>query len=311
MDRTVPPNDPADGLRGRSARRPSRKAGLASGPLSVVIVALVLTVGAGTVISAGVGRSRANLSIWLPPVPPATADAHDPAAGAGAKPAVSSDAALPLNPASSSGPDSAGPGRHAAPGWVAAVAQSTRIPPIALRAYANATLSMESEQPSCHVGWTTLAAIGAVESGHGSHGGASLLNDGTTSIRILGPALDGRPGFAAIRATPQSTSWHGDPTWDHAVGPLQFLPSTWIRWAADGDGDGTADPNNINDAAVTAARYLCASGADLTGAAGWSAAVSSYNHSDQYVTDVLVAANGYAATSRSTTATTHPGAANG
>ena len=142
---------------------------------------------------------------------------------------------------------------------------------------------------------STLAAIGGIESGHGTHGGGVLREDGTTTDPILGPALDGRAGFAAIRATPESTAWHGDATWDHAVGPMQMLPSTWSRWRADGDGDGVDDPNDIDDAALGAARYLCASGADLTGATGWHDAVFSYNHSEQYVADVLGAANRYAA----------------
>src|SRR3546814_10762281 len=89
---------------------------------------------------------------------------------------------------------------------------------------------------------------------------SSDLSDGRSSRPILGPALDGRPGFAAIRSTPESATWHGDSTWDHAVGPLQFIPSTWSRWAADGDGDGASDPNDIDDAAYAAGRYLCADG---------------------------------------------------
>ena len=187
------------------------------------------------------------------------------------------------------------PGPRASAGWVAAVAHATGIPGVAVQAYADATLALAVERPTCRVGWTTLAALGGIESGHGTHGGAVLLADGRTSARILGPALDGRPGFAAIRATPESTAWHGDPTWDHAVGPLQFLPSTWEVWGADGDGDGVADPNDVDDAALAAARYLCAKASDLTGAEAWHAAVYSYNHSEQYVADALSAANRYAA----------------
>ena len=72
---------------------------------------------------------------------------------------------------------------------------------------------------------------------------------------------------------------HGDPEWDHAVGPLQFLPSTWETWGRDGDGDGTADPQDLDDAAAAAAAYLCGAGQDLTTGPGWSAAVYAYNHS--------------------------------
>jgi membrane-bound lytic murein transglycosylase B len=191
-------------------------------------------------------------------------------------------------------PQAVPPGPRASAGWVAAVAHATGIPAVALRAYADASLTVGVEQPGCRLGWSTLAALGGIESGHGTHGGGTLREDGTTTVPILGPALDGRPGFAAIRATAQSTAWHGDPTWDHAVGPLQMLPSTWLRWQADGDGNGTDDPNDIDDAALGAARYLCASGADLTRANGWHDAVFSYNHSEQYVADVLGAANRYA-----------------
>ncbi|HEX5333408.1 MAG TPA: murein transglycosylase [Cellulomonas sp.] len=186
---------------------------------------------------------------------------------------------------------------RASAGWIATVAHATGIPSVALRAYAEASLTVGVEQPGCRLGWSTLAAIGGIESGHGTHGGSALREDGTTNVPILGPALDGRPGFAAIRATPESTTWHGDPTWDHAVGPLQMLPSTWLRWRSDGDGDGSDDPNDIDDAALGAARYLCASGADVTGATAWHDAVFSYNHSEQYVADVLGAANRYAADS--------------
>jgi len=183
---------------------------------------------------------------------------------------------------------------RASAAWVASVSTATGIGAVALQAYADATVTLHADDPSCRLGWTTIAAIGWIESGHGTHGGARLLDDGRTDLPILGPALDGRDGFAAIPATPDSTAWHGDPVWDHAVGPLQFLPSTWRRWGADGDGDGAADPNDVDDAALAAGRYLCASGADLTLAAGWRDAVFSYNHSDQYVTEVRGAANRYA-----------------
>ncbi len=92
---------------------------------------------------------------------------------------------------------------------------------------------------------------------------ARSADDGRSRTPILGPALDGDP-FAAIRATPETSAWHGDPVWDHAVGPLQFIPSTWETWGTDADGDGVADPNDIDDAACAAVAYLCADGHDLT-----------------------------------------------
>jgi membrane-bound lytic murein transglycosylase B len=71
--------------------------------------------------------------------------------------------------------------------------------------------------------------------------------------------------------------------WQRAGGAMQFLPSSWAQWASDGDGDGVRDRHDLDDAAYAAARYLCASGADLTTGSAWTSAVRSYNHSDAYV----------------------------
>ena len=95
--------------------------------------------------------------------------------------------------------------------------------------------------------WTVLAAIGQVESGHG---------------RELGPSSAG------------------------ALGPMQFLPSTWAAYGLDGDGDGTADIMNPHDAVPSAAGYLCRSGANR-GADGLYDAIFAYNHADWYVRKVL------------------------
>lgn len=176
--------------------------------------------------------------------------------------------------------------------WLARVADATGIPSRALRAYAAADLVLHSEQPACALGWNTLAALGEIESDHGRHGGAVLTDTGYSDPAIRGPALDGR-GVAAIADTDDGR-WDGDTRWDRAVGPLQFIPATWRAWGVDADGDGAADPNQIDDAALAAARYLCASGT-MADAAGWRAAVFSYNHLDTYVDDVAAVANRYAA----------------
>jgi membrane-bound lytic murein transglycosylase B len=90
----------------------------------------------------------------------------------------------------------------------------------------------------------------------------------------------------------------GDRVNDRAVGPMQFVPSTWEAWHSDGDGDGVADPQDIDDAALAAARYLCSVGGDLAGVPGWTRAVLGYNASMDYVRAVNRAAVGYAGASR-------------
>lgn len=177
--------------------------------------------------------------------------------------------------------------------WVSLTATRAGIPGPAVEAYARAVLRLGEEQPGCALGWTTLAGIGYVESQHGTIDDRTLGTDGFSSSPVIGPALDGTD-FALVRPVPLSTRWHGDSEYDHAMGPMQFIGSTWETWGADGDRDGVANPFSIFDAAYTAGRYLCASGADLTAAEAWSAAIHSYNHSEEYVAQVLSAANFYA-----------------
>lgn len=175
--------------------------------------------------------------------------------------------------------------------WVERTATAAGIPVPALRAYATATLQVPG---SCGLGWTTLAGIGWVESQHGTIGGRVVTADGTSSREILGPALDGRGDVAAVPATRESARWHGDRRWDHALGPMQFIPGTWRTWGSDGDGDGVADPHDLDDAAYSAARYLCGGGHDLATGSGWSGAVLTYNRSRAYVDAVHAAATSYA-----------------
>ena len=105
-----------------------------------------------------------------------------------------------------------------------------------------------------------LAGIGRIESNHGLFGGSvtRFSAAGTVSPRITGPPLDGN-GVASI-ADSDGGRWDGDVTWDRAVGPMQFIPTTWRSLGRDGNGDRIADPNNLFDAAVSAAGYLCLGG---------------------------------------------------
>jgi len=119
-------------------------------------------------------------------------------------------------------------------------------------------LFQESAARYCpQLSWTVLAAIGQIESADGTN---------------VGPSPAG------------------------ALGPMQFLPSTWAVWGIDGFGQtGPPDIMNPYDAVPSAARYLCAAGASQ-GSSGLASAIFAYNHADWYVTEVLALAREYAAT---------------
>ncbi|MFE6174653.1 lytic transglycosylase domain-containing protein [Streptomyces sp. NPDC056464] len=149
-------------------------------------------------------------------------------------------------------------------------------------AYRRAEERLSHETPGCRLLWQLLAAIGQVESGQAR--GGRVTSDGTTVTPILGPRLDG-VAFAQIRDTDGGIH-DGDTEYDRAVGPMQFIASTWARWGADGNGDGRADPNNVFDAALAAGRYLCAGGRDLSDPAQLDRAILGYNHSTAYLRTV-------------------------
>ncbi|MFN8051298.1 MAG: lytic murein transglycosylase [Acidimicrobiales bacterium] len=85
-----------------------------------------------------------------------------------------------------------------------------------------------------------------------------------------------------------------DPTFDRAVGVMQFIPGTWKRYAEDESGDKVADPQNIYDAALAAAKLLCTHGPGLDEPAAAHDAVFAYNHSEDYVSLVTSRAAEYA-----------------
>jgi murein DD-endopeptidase MepM/ murein hydrolase activator NlpD len=99
--------------------------------------------------------------------------------------------------------------------------------------------------------------------------------------------------LAAINKVESNFGRNMGPSSAGAIGWMQFMPDTWLRWGTDGNGDGVADPWNPDDAIVSAARYLAAAG----GATDLYRAVYAYNHADWYVTEVLDLADLYGSSS--------------
>jgi membrane-bound lytic murein transglycosylase B len=178
--------------------------------------------------------------------------------------------------------------------WAAARAPALGIPVTALEAYAYAARVAEVENPKCHIAWTTLAGIGMVESHHGTYRGATIAPDGDVTPPIRGVRLDGTAGNLLIPDT-DSGALDGDPHMDRAMGPMQFIPETWKLYGVDANNDGKISPDNIDDAALSAAGYLCWRGKDLATPPGWMNALRAYNHSDQYARTVRDLATAYAA----------------
>lgn len=243
---------------------PERRAALlALGATGLVVAALVVCV------SLVVGE-------------PGPAPTPEPTYAAPAAPPVAA-----LHPASDALPDLVDEA------WLLSTATRTGIPERALAAYAGAALLKARTMPTCGLSWNTLAAIGWVESKHGSHGGSSIAPDGTVSPAIFGPALSG-DGTVSIPDSDRG-KFDGDTTYDRAMGPMQMIPQTWLNWRTDASGDGKRDPQNIDDEVMAAANYLCRASPDMVGAAGWQAGIAAYNEAPSYLHAVARAALAYGA----------------
>lgn len=168
-----------------------------------------------------------------------------------------------------------------------ALVADTDLTLVALDAYVKAAAQVGRERPSCGIEWWMIAALGRIESRHGTIFGSEVRPDGRTSIRIIGIPLNGTNNTMRILDT-DGGELDGDTTYDRAVGPMQFIPETWRSFRHDGNGDGVRDPHNLYDAAPAAAAYLCARGGNLSDLASLRAAYLSYNRSGVYV-DTAVA----------------------
>ncbi|WP_369228800.1 C40 family peptidase [Streptomyces sp. R21] len=173
-------------------------------------------------------------------------------------------------------------------GGIADGGTAADIPARMLSAYKKAVQQAGKYVPTCRgMRWPILAGIAKVESNHAV--GRSIDDDGDIRPRIYGVLLNGSGAGGNTTVFPDTDNgrWDGTATGERAVGPFQFLPSTWEGIGEDANRDGTADPHNADDAALGAAVYLCGHGRDLTKRSQLKAAILQYNHSGAYVADVL------------------------
>ncbi|HRI94966.1 MAG TPA: lytic murein transglycosylase, partial [Nocardioides sp.] len=177
---------------------------------------------------------------------------------------------------------------------IIATSSTSGIPSAALAAYQRAETVINTADPTCHLSWQLIAAIGRVESNHGRANGNVLDDNGLATPGIYGVALNGANRTSEIVDT-DAGQYDNDAQYDRAVGPMQFIPSTWSVVGVDADGDGVRNPQDIDDSALGAAVYLCSGDDDLAADAGRRAAVYRYNHSDSYVDLVLAIMDAYVA----------------
>ncbi|MEV0245250.1 lytic murein transglycosylase [Nocardia sp. NPDC050712] len=165
------------------------------------------------------------------------------------------------------------------------------IPGVAIAAYQTAEETLHAENPTCNMSWSMLAGIGRVESTHAFGGKAD--NQGNPLSPVYGPVLDGSLYGNNVIHDSDGGELDGLGGYDRAIGPMQFLPETWKKFAADGNNDGIADPQNLYDAALTAGKYLCSGGLNMRDVGQQTRAILRYNNSMAYVANVMAWANSY------------------
>lgn len=264
----------------------------------IVIAAVIVAAGLG--LFAGAGGAADHLDTAGGPPSAGGSQSGAPPMGGftdGALPTFPSSAlptsGVPTQPGHGIVPPRTSPITVVPSGPAADALAADGVPVVALDAYKKAAVRANAIYPQCGLPWPLLAAIGRVESDHGRFADSQLYADGTSAPAIIGIPLNG-DGTALIRDTDHGRL-DGDLVYDHAVGPMQFIPSTWQNWRVDGNGDHVVSPFNIYDAAAAAADYLCAAGGDLQTSAGQIEAVLTYNHSDLYLATVLALEKIYAA----------------
>ena len=218
-------------------------------------------------------------------------------AGAGPDPTLPDGTSVPAQaievPASVSDGSLIAPGLDGADAAaIISTASTSGIPSAALAAYQRAETVINAADETCHLSWQLIAAIGRVESNHGRADGNTLDDNGLATPGIFGVALNGANSTTEIVDT-DAGQFDNDTAYDRAVGPMQFIPSTWSVVGVDADGDGVRNPQDVDDAALGTAVYLCSGSDDLGTDAGRRAAVYRYNHSESYVDLVLAIMDAY------------------
>ncbi|ASW56878.1 hypothetical protein CIK06_26025 [Plantactinospora sp. KBS50] len=292
--RRVPPTRAA-ALAGRAARSWLRRpAGRVAASAGLLLVLVGTTGAAGALVVPAIARPAKPVAASPEPAgtsAPASDTTTVPIIPAPTGPLPTTGAAPPAATLPAGGRPA-----DALAGWAQQTSAKVNIPVVALQAYGYAELVLSRTKPSCGLTWTTLAAIGKVESDHGSANGSTLLPDGRVEPPIIGLPLDGQGGRQRITDT-DGGALDGDREYDRALGPMQFIPTTWRTAGVDADNDGTADPQDIDDAALAAGNYLCAGDRNLSIVEDWWAAILSYNEVQPYARAVYNAANEYGSAS--------------
>ena len=258
-----------------STSRPTARSGarFGRGQKAMALVPLALLSAAWTASIAGAGASTATASAETQP------DATLPDGSTVPTQVIRA-------PASVSTAGGVAPGVRGDGARVVSTASTSGIPSAALAAYQRAETVINAADKSCQLSWQLIAAIGRVESDHGRTNGNSLDTNGVARPGIYGIALDGSNGTSRITDT-DAGQYDSDARFDRAIGPMQFIPSTWSVVGVDADGDGERNPQDVDDAALATAVYLCSGDDDLSTSAGQRSAVFRYNHSSSYVDLVL------------------------
>lgn len=241
---------------------------------------------AAVLAASGVALSQAGSSSSDSPPPPAVP--QTPVTQSADTPSSTPDTAIPPVAPALVLPDGVAPGSQ----QPVQLDRGPGIPSEALAAYHQAAALLDRADPGCHLDWALLGAIGRVESDHARFGGNTLDRAGVARPGIFGIPLDGRSGTALIRDT-DGGRLDRDTVYDRAVGPMQFIPSTWRSVGSDGDGDGRRNPQSMPDAATSAGVYLCSGAGDLQQSGDLYRAIRRYNNSDSYARTVIAIANAY------------------